>query len=160
MPKNAFVAYNGIYALCSSAKCILTKKGLLCYCDVNKGLGVGINNGQSFTPYKKNSKMYLYSLYSAINGKMLSKQTCQGGTWGDCLNKTCFIDPRNPKKAFCLCPPLQSSPWITFQHKKNTGPCPCNNLSGAINNVYTKINKFYKATLMKQRFALRFTNRL
>jgi len=140
--KSPYIGYTGKYALCTSAKCNIstdpnTKKPYLsCYCDVN--------NGTSFTPYQSGNNNYIYSLYSGINGPLLSKQTCTSGTWGDCLNQVCQVDNNNPSKAYCNCVPLNISPWITFQDKNDPTPCSCNNLSGAINVAYKTINDYYK----------------
>jgi len=136
--------------LCTSASCTTYtdpstgRQQLQCYCDVNNGKAVGINDGTVFTPYSSNNINYVYSLYSGVNSDLITKQTCNTGTWGDCLNKICTIDPNNPNKAYCKCMPVNSSPWVTFQNKNNNSPCSCDNLSGATNTAYTNIENFYK----------------
>jgi hypothetical protein len=148
--KKTYTGYTGKYALCTSAKCVKsydnnTKKEILnCYCDVNEGPAVGLNTGINFDPYSSGGNNYVYSLYSGYNGKDLAKQKCNSGTWGDCLNQVCKVDPLNPNKAYCYCKSLTSNPWITFQNKNKKSPSSCNNLSGALNQDYETINQYYK----------------
>ena len=86
---NFYIGYTGKYALCTSAKCVkyydtnAKKEMLNCYCDVNEGPAVGLNTGINFNPYQSGGNNYVYSLYSGYNGSMLSKQTCDSGTWGN-----------------------------------------------------------------------------
>lgn len=139
-----YIGYTGKYALCTSASCEqdpINKHILNCSCDVNYGPAVGLNDGTNFNNLQGNK---VYSLYSGINQNLLSKQTCNKGNWGDCLNQICIIDPNNPKKAICECLKVSFSPWITFQYKTNPKPCNCNNSSGASNKDYEEINLFYK----------------
>lgn len=149
-PGQFYIGYTGKYALCTSAKCVKyydtnSKKEILnCYCDVNEGPSVGLNTGINFNPYSSGGNNYVYSLYSGYNNSILVKQTCNSGTWGNCLNQVCKVDPLNPNKAYCYCVPFKVKPWITFQNKNNTTPCSCNNLSGALNPAYETIDDFYK----------------
>lgn len=139
-----FIGYTGLYALCTSAKCVQDPDNpfiLNCYCDVNNGPAVGLNNGINFN---LDSSGQVYSLYSGVNQSLLAKQTCNSGAWGDCLNQICTIDPNDSTKAYCRCVKVNTSPWITFQHKNDPRPCNCSNLSGAINRDYEEIETFYK----------------
>lgn len=78
--KNPYISYNGIYALCTKAKCKLVtdkrtnQQALSCVCNVKNGKAAGINNGQNFTPYTYRNQNFVYSLYSGINGKFLKNK--------------------------------------------------------------------------------------
>ena len=142
-PKSPYKAYNGEYALCTTAKCVPLQNGTLsCSCDVRNGNAVGIKTTNSLKPFTLGGKNFVYSLYSGVNGSEITKQTCNsGGTWGDCLNQICV--KTSSITATCFCKPEKTNPWITFQYTTNTAPCSCNNLSGALNNAYVNINDFY-----------------
>ena len=147
---SSYKGYFGVYALCTNARGKLNSKGeLVCNCSVRRGFAAGINNGQYFKPVTVNNNRVITSLYSGINGRFLTKQNCNSGTWGDCLNKKCVIDSKNPNRAWCFCSPQTVSPWITFQRKSNPNPCPCDNLSGALNPAYESINTFYNSLTIR-----------
>ena len=138
-----FKAYYGEYALCTTASCTRLSNGILaCSCDIRNGNAVGINTPKNFTPFNLNGNQYLWSLYSGVNSNQIVKQTCDRGTWGDCLNRLCV--KTGPYTATCYCLPETNNPWITFQYKNDKSPCRCNNLSGALNNAYINIENFYK----------------
>jgi hypothetical protein len=126
----------GNFALCTSAKCYKTKNNkLICYCNVIKNsYGVSLNTPCSQVSQKGN---IIYSLYSGINDSKINSNTCNSGKWGNCLNKVCILDKKNPNKAFCFCPSKQHAPWNTATLKVSKKPCSCNNLSG----MYPKISK-------------------
>ena len=137
----AFTAYNGEYALCTTASCIQLQNGTLaCECDVRNGNAAGLKTNTSLNPFTLNNANFVFSLYSGVNSNEIIKQNCTSGTWGDCLNKLCI--KTSPVTATCFCAPQTTKNWITFQYNNN--PCSCNNLSGALNPVYMGIERFYK----------------
>ena len=72
-PKSPYKAYNGEYALCTTAKCIQLQNGILaCYCDVRNGNAAGIMTSTTFKPFTLGEKNFIYSLYSKLQNKIVA----------------------------------------------------------------------------------------
>jgi hypothetical protein len=98
---DAFVACNGTYALCTTAKCTneIDKKGIvLCGCDVKTGYSAGAKQCQPIEN-TKNGQL-IYSRYYPVRSYAICSNI---RPWAWCLDKPCFIDKKNPSKAICIC---------------------------------------------------------
>lgn len=139
------------YALCLNAPCVKSGNGVKCYCDVLKGLSIGTRPCNKLIPFKKNGVQYIFSTYSGVTlQKSVIVKCTKGGTWGDCLNRICVVDPTNPKKATCYCIPLPQTPYVIFPLRKSFPKnANCNLCSGAVNAAFHKIQAYYKAELYK-----------
>jgi hypothetical protein len=119
--KNQDVFCEGTYALCIKAPCsaipTLDRLGnyaidhALCSCDViASGWSMGPGACSDRAPVEQNGRTYLISTYSNLyNDKNLTLSCASASTlWAWCYGAPCVVDVKDPSKAECNCPVLQS----------------------------------------------------
>lgn len=126
------------FALCTSAVCVPSPEDsekAVCFCDVENGPSMGTKPCGDLKPSKdKNGITTLYSAYSLKQFEQGYKgMKCPAGTpWTWCLNKSCTVDPSNPKKAICVCDVIRGKEeWMTLGGNCNTSTCETGYWSGA-----------------------------
>jgi hypothetical protein len=111
----------GTYALCIKAACtgIPTMDRLgnyvidraLCACDVVDGISMGPGACDDRKPVTQNGRKYLISTYSNHYNDTNRTLTCESSktTWAWCYGAPCVVDEKDPTKATCTCPIMQSA---------------------------------------------------
>lgn len=123
-PSDPFHTCFSKYALCISAPCRqipgtidFQGKSLpqaVCECEVMFGYNIGSTTCEERVEQQQgNAAISTYSV-AQTEGKGLL-QCPQGGTYADCFNFDCTIDPDHPYRALCVCPVLQAKggPFVT-----------------------------------------------
>lgn len=110
----------GKYALCIKAPCegipTLDRLGnyvidrALCSCDVVEGVSMGPGQCKDREPVVQHGRTYLISTYSNRYNDSNLTLTCENPRtiWAWCYGAPCAIDEKDPRKASCTCPLLQS----------------------------------------------------
>lgn len=97
--------------------------------------------------YYKNGKQYIYSTFNPkqlVNNKIL-KYYSNENKLVNCLNKLCYIDPNNNKKAYCFCNGVNTNnKWVTMG---NTNNLYNKNLSGTTLKSFNNTISFWKNCL-------------
>jgi|SRR5882724_2375252 len=113
---------NGPYALCIKAYCptpngMPTAGGTIdCVCDIINGWSMGPDSCD-------NRKTNLVSTYSNLYNPGHKTISCASTTlWAWCYGSPCKPDPKNPKKAICTCPVLESEAVILVPEKACSSP--------------------------------------
>lgn len=127
---------DGQYALCIKASCEpiisrdkdtneFTVTGANCVCDVVDGWSMGPDPCSEREPVQSSGKTYLISTYSNLYNKTNSTLTCATASlWAWCYGAPCVVDEKNPTKAVCTCP-VMNTPYKTLG-----GGCRQANCSG------------------------------
>lgn len=141
------------YALCTSALCIPVPGDptqAVCTCDVKEGSSMATAPCDTLQPSTDaNGIKTVYSTFSFaqyLEGKKGMK--CPSGTpWTWCLNKSCTVDPSNPKKAICTCDIVRTGEWTTLGGDCNTATCKTGYWSGATLSALADGNVFLSKAL-------------
>jgi hypothetical protein len=111
----------GTYALCIKAPCsgipTLDRLGnyvidrALCACDVVEGVSMGPGACEDRKPVTQHGRKYLISTYSNHYNDTNRTLTCENPktTWAWCYGAPCVVDEKDPTKATCTCPLMQSA---------------------------------------------------
>ena len=111
----------GTYALCIKAPCsgipTLDRLGnyvidrALCACDVVEGVSMGPGSCEDRKPVTQQGRKYLISTYSNRYNDTHRTLTCENPKtiWTWCYGAPCVVDEKDPGKATCTCPVMQSS---------------------------------------------------
>jgi hypothetical protein len=117
------------FALCTSAPCIPqpgNPKVAMCTCDVEDGPNLATQPCDTLKPSTDSDGIRTVYSQFALKQFVAGKKTlkCPSGTpWTWCLNKTCTVDPANPKKAICACDVLRTGEWFTGGGNCNAATC-------------------------------------
>lgn len=136
------------YALCTSALCIPQPGNpaeAICFCAVEEGASMSSVPCKTIQPSTDaNGIRTVYSSFSFEQFKQGKKVLrCPGGTpWTWCLNKSCTVDPSNPKKAICVCDVLRTGEWITLGGNCDTATCATGYWSGATVKDFDEASAF------------------
>jgi len=128
---------NQQFALCTSAPCIPepgNPKAAICTCDVQQGPNLSSVECDTVKPSTDaNGIRTVYSQFALTQFEQGKKGLkCESGTpWTWCLNKTCTVDPANPKKAICTCDIVRTGEWMTAGGDCNVSTCSTAYWSGA-----------------------------
>jgi hypothetical protein len=110
----------GTYALCIKAPCSgiptmdrlgnYTVDRALCSCDVVQGISMGPGACTDRAPVTQQGRTYLISTYSNRFNDTNRTLTCANPktTWAWCYGAPCVVDEKDPNKATCTCPVMQS----------------------------------------------------
>ena len=110
----------GTYALCIKAPCsgipTLDRLGnyvidrALCACDVVEGVSMGPGSCEDREPVTQQGRKYLISTYSNRYNDTNRTLTCENPktVWAWCYGAPCVVDEKDPGKATCTCPVMQS----------------------------------------------------
>lgn len=139
----AFVACNGTYALCTTAKCTpeIDKKGVVfCSCDIKNGYSAATKQCQPMEN-TKNGQL-IYSRYYPVK----SYATCSNNRpWAWCLDKPCFVDKKNPSKAICICVLAKNlGDYVIVTDQYTNATCNTGIISSATVKQITDITDFLK----------------
>jgi hypothetical protein len=140
---SSFYACKSKYALCTTAACqpIAGKTDVVsCRCDVKTGYSAAT---QDCKPVEKSEKgEVLYSRYYPVK----SYVSCSNDRpWAWCLDKTCYVDPKNPSKAFCECSVVSNlGPYVIVANKNTPMACTTGVISSATIDQITEITDFLK----------------
>jgi hypothetical protein len=119
--KNQAVFCEGTYALCIRAPCVgiptMDRLGnysvdhALCSCEVVKGWSMGPGACSDRAPVRQGGHTYMISTYSNLFNDTHKTLTCSDTktNWAYCYGAPCVVDDRDPNKATCTCPVLQSA---------------------------------------------------
>lgn len=126
------------YALCTSALCVPqpgNPSKAICFCSVEEGPSLATVHCDSIKPSTdKNGIRTVFSTFSFNQFEEGKKgMKCPSNTpWTWCLNKTCTVDPTNPKKAVCVCDVMRNTgEWMTLGGNCDTSTCATGYWSGA-----------------------------
>jgi hypothetical protein len=112
---------DGTYALCIRAPCaaIPTMERLgnysvdhaLCSCEVVKGWSMGPGACSDRAPVEQSGRTYLISTYSNRFNDTHRTLACSDAktAWAWCYGAPCVVDEKDPNKATCNCPVMQSA---------------------------------------------------
>jgi len=120
------------YALCTSAACKPTPTNpsvSICHCFVQDGYSMAYGSCEA----RKPSGNRLSSSFSTQ--KLTSKSaimTCPASVpWANCLDAPCEVDPKDPTRAICQCPVVETGPSVIFGGDCDTAACTSAIWSGA-----------------------------
>jgi hypothetical protein len=141
------------FALCTSAPCIPqpgNPKVAICTCDVQDGPNLATVPCDSVKPSTDaDGVRTVYSQFMLTQFQQGKKGLkCASGTpWTWCLNKTCTVDPANPKKAICACDVVRTGEWMTAGGQCNTATCKTAYWSGAPMDAFSDGTDFLMKNL-------------
>lgn|GEM_PF-1178834 len=120
------------YALCTSAACQPSPTDpsvSICHCFVQDGYSMAYGTCESRKPSGKRMSS------SFSTQKLTSKSaimTCPASVpWANCLDAPCEVDPKDPSRAICQCPVVETGPSVIFGGDCDTAACTSAIWSGA-----------------------------
>lgn len=123
------------YALCTSAQCIPNPTHpdqTICFCEVQEGINLGKMPCSKRIPYTDNKGgRHLVSTFSLEQFSAKKQMVCESGSWSNCLDQPCVVNPLDPSKALCMCKIVRSGKFETLGGNCDTSTCEKGYWSGA-----------------------------
>ena len=148
----------GIYALCTAAKCAPVPgkdDAVACTCAVRLGYSAGRSECR-YIAWPNGGEQIQSRYYPVKKVSVCSNDR----TWANCLDKTCVVDKANPFKAKCTCTKEKNAgPYVVAGNTHTPETCTSGTASAATVADNEALTDYLKATGLLKPYVITVLNK-